>query len=239
MRLSRNRRAALGHLRRRFMESIGSERYSHVAIPEIEASLNPHLSPQGFYVEAGANDGIWQSNTYLLEKRGWTGILIEPIPELFHRCRRNRPRSDVINRALVSADHSEPTVQMMYAGLMSMVQGAQGTSEADDLHVSEGERTQGLSRYTVEVPTTTLTEVLAHAEAPEIDLFSLDVEGFELEVLKGLDFQEYCPRLILVEARTEHHASQIANYLRPTHELVEKVTMIDYLYQSIASMRER
>ena len=48
----------------------------------------------GFFVEAGANDGYRQSNTYLLERaRGWTGILVEAIPDLARRCARERPRS--------------------------------------------------------------------------------------------------------------------------------------------------
>src|SRR5680860_384457 len=102
MKVSRTHRAELGHLRRRIAEKVGIERYSHVSIPAIEICLARHLPPQGVFVEAGANDGIWQSNTYLLERRGWRGVLIEPIPELFDRCRRNRPQSQVYNCALVA-----------------------------------------------------------------------------------------------------------------------------------------
>ena len=37
----------------------------------------------GFFIEAGANDGLKQSNTFYLEsRRGWRGLLVEPIPEL-------------------------------------------------------------------------------------------------------------------------------------------------------------
>ena len=37
-----------------------------------------YLGPNGFYIEAGANNGVAQSNTLELEKRGWSGLLIEP-----------------------------------------------------------------------------------------------------------------------------------------------------------------
>ena len=51
-----------------------------------------------FFVEAGANDGVDHSTTYSLEKRrGWRGLLIEPIPELARRCAANRRRSIVEN----------------------------------------------------------------------------------------------------------------------------------------------
>ena len=57
---------------------------------------------RGYFVEAGANDGHLQSNTYYFERfKGWTGVLIEPIPELYNRCVRERPRSRVLNYALV------------------------------------------------------------------------------------------------------------------------------------------
>ena len=46
----------------------------------------------GVFVEAGANDGVSQSNTLLLERsHGWSGLLIEPVPSFAERCRRNRP----------------------------------------------------------------------------------------------------------------------------------------------------
>jgi len=78
----------------------------------------------GFFVEAGANDGITQSNTALLARyRGWRGLLVEPVPELAARCRAQRPESIVEQAALVAPDHGSPTVAMRYANLMSLVRG--------------------------------------------------------------------------------------------------------------------
>ena len=51
------------------------------------------------------------------------------------------------------------------------------------------------------VPARTLSSVLDEANAPEIDLLSLDVEGFEPQVLAGLDLDRHAPRFILVEIR--------------------------------------
>jgi hypothetical protein len=50
----------------------------------------------GFFVDVGANSGVDQSNTLLLEKEfAWRGILIEPIPELAQMAARNRPAASV------------------------------------------------------------------------------------------------------------------------------------------------
>ncbi len=54
----------------------------------------------GFFVEAGAYDGITFSNTYLLESLGWRRMLVEPHPRQFELCKANRPGSSVVHAAL-------------------------------------------------------------------------------------------------------------------------------------------
>jgi len=78
--------------RRAAHEAVGSARYSRMALNRIDRKLERHLDfDGGVFVEAGANDGVTQSNTYYFEKfRGWTGLLVEPEPALAAACRRNR-----------------------------------------------------------------------------------------------------------------------------------------------------
>jgi hypothetical protein len=63
------------------------------ALNQLDLKLRPHLNLHGgFFIEAGANDGVNQSNTLYFEKNlNWKGILIEPIPELAQQCKENRP----------------------------------------------------------------------------------------------------------------------------------------------------
>ena len=45
----------------------------------------------GFYIEVGAHDGQYQSNTIDLEKNlNWNGLLIEPNNAIFKKCMNNR-----------------------------------------------------------------------------------------------------------------------------------------------------
>jgi len=44
----------------------------------------------GFFVDIGANDGITLSNTYFLEKKGWNGLAVEPIPPVYEKLVKNR-----------------------------------------------------------------------------------------------------------------------------------------------------
>jgi FkbM family methyltransferase len=159
---------------------------------------------RGTFVELGAFDGISQSNTAWLEAhRGWRGILVEAIPEAFERCVRNRPLATVVNCACVSEEYPDPTVEMVYAGLMSIVRGARSTDEADEAWVSLGEGLQELRRYTCTVPARTLSAVLDEHRLRSIDLLSVDVEGYEVEVLEGLDLERFEPHLIVVEDSRE------------------------------------
>jgi hypothetical protein len=52
------------------------------------------------FLEAGANDPICLSQTYLLEQNGWTGVLVEPVDECCDRLRAVRSRSRIFQNAL-------------------------------------------------------------------------------------------------------------------------------------------
>jgi len=191
--------------RRRLCEAVGIRRYSRLALDGLDAKLEQHLDfDGGFFVEAGANDGLTQSNTYYFERwRGWRGILIEGIPALAAKCRRNRPRAIVVPVALVPTGPADGLATMHYAGLMSAADGAWADPRQLEVHIRRGLAAQNLAEtYRVRVPARTLTAVLDEA-APgrEIDLLSLDVEGMEADVLRGLDFARYLPRFICIEAR--------------------------------------
>src|SRR3954451_1905594 len=98
--------------RRRVCERLGSDRSSRPSPDSIDEQLAGHLPERGgVFVEAGAYDGFTQSNTYWLERfRGWSGVLVEAIPELAEQAKRNRPRSRVVQCALVSDDFTGETV---------------------------------------------------------------------------------------------------------------------------------
>ena len=145
----------------------------------------------GFFIELGAHNGITQSNTAFLEfTRGWKGVLIEPSPEQYRACVKNRPNSTCFHSACVSNAYTSPTIRGDFVGhLMSSVDGLRGKNT--DL---------------VTVPANTLTSILDKVPGIEtIDLLSLDTEGYELDILKGLDLTRYRPRYMLIEVYTAEY----------------------------------
>lgn len=213
-------------MRRTIYERAGSSRYSMPALNDLDRKLAQWLDfDGGFFIEAGANDGFAQSNTYYLEKmRNWTGLLIEPEPRLAAECRKNR-RQPVIEAALVEAVRDGTPVELHVAGLMSTVSGALGSADATEAHVRAGLAVQELVPSPARlVPGRSLSSLLDQAgmvEGKTIDFLSLDVEGAEPAALAGMDFSRHAPRYICVEARDEN---AIGALLGGRYEVVEVLT---------------
>jgi len=143
----------------------------------------------GSFVDLGGSNGVTSSNTYLLEKKyGWTGVCIEANPRFYRQLVRNR-RCWTVNA--VVAD-SERSVQFNDDGCTG--------------HIDEtGRSVQAL-------PLARILDDLAFPST--IDYLSLDVEGFEEEVLIAFPFDRYRFRVMSIE--------------RPSDALHEKLLSIGY-----------
>jgi len=198
----------------------------------LDLKLHDHIRfRNGFFVEAGGNDGVAQSNTLYFERyHGWRGLLIEPVPELAAQCKSNRPKSIVEQCALVSRTFSEPVIEIQYCNLMSLIRGARGSAVADEAHLAEGRKylSSGDKPYSVKVPAITLSSVLDSHGVQRVDLLSLDVEGYEAEVLRGLDFDRHAPRFIVVEA---NDPDDVEETLAGRYDLVTQISHHDRLYR--------
>ena len=140
----------------------------------------------GFFVEVGANDPQRGSQTWQFERIGWSGVLIEPQPDLAARLRGAR-RARVVAAACSSPDQAGRLMPLYLSGPYSSLDAKLAVTTIKP----EG---------AVEVPVRTLDDILAEANAPSpVDFVSIDVEGHELAVLEGFDVARWRPRLILLE----------------------------------------
>jgi len=149
----------------------------------------------GFFVEVGANDPYHGSQTWHLEQSGWTGILVEPQPDLAEKLRASR-KARVFAVACSSPDRAGSVMRLYVSGAFS--------SFDPNLAVT-GVRPEGA----IDVPVRTLDQLLEEVDAQRpIDFMSVDVEGHEIEVLRGFDFARWRPRLILLE----DHVTSLAKH---------------------------
>ena len=120
---------------------------------------------------------------------------------------------------------------MHYANLMSLVDGAMKTRDQQETHLRSGMELQQIeSTYSLHVPACTLESLLRkYPTLKRIDFLSLDVEGYELQVLRGANLDVYRPVYILVEAR---FFDEVNSFLSSKdYELIDKLSVHDYLYK--------
>ena len=140
----------------------------------------------GFFVDVGANHPFDGSQSWHLEQNGWNGILVEPQPELAQELTRVR-KAKVFAVACSSPKNAGLQLPFYVAGPLSSL---------DRHEMAPGAKAEAV----IEVPIRTLDDVLTEACAPQpIDFLSVDVEGHEIDVLRGFDASRWLPRLIMIE----------------------------------------
>jgi FkbM family methyltransferase len=136
----------------------------------------------GYFVEFGACDGVYLSNTFLLETYyGWNGLLVEPSKH-YNKVLQNK-RTSTIDELCVS-DKTGDTVEFVE---VTNLQGLSGIAEFafNDIHTQT--RIDQGKRY--DVSTISLKDLLDKHNAPEvIDYLSIDTEGSEHSILSVYDF---------------------------------------------------
>jgi FkbM family methyltransferase len=196
------------------------------------ARLMPYS--RGYFVELGANDGRSQSNSLHFERhKKWRGMLVEPCPTAYMRCVMTRSKNTSIYcGCCVEPEKAGGLIPMEYFNLMS-VQTDGGSTFASEGNIEELRLNKGGEpdlAYRFGSYSYTLTQLLQQANAPmRIDFLSLDVEGAELSVIKGIDFNRYSFEYILIETSQAQAVSQLLevhNYI-----LFESLTKVDLLFR--------
>lgn len=151
---------------------------------------------KGFYVDVGAHDPERFSNTMFFYKMGWSGINIEPTPNAITRFNACRPRDINLNFG-VGERHEELTFYCFNEPALN--------SFSEELsHERDGEKQYYITEK-IPVQVCPLSEIFdKHLPAEtRIDFLSIDVEGFDLQVLRSNSWVKYRPDYILAEDAIE------------------------------------
>ena len=185
----------------------------------------------GFFVELGAHDGIHNSNTFFYEKQKfWKGILIEPSFN-FELLKKNRSKYNKFFNCACSEFETENETILLNSDDYSI---CKNLVDEDYLKWHLNKQIQaGKVMKETKVKLRTLNSLLIEADAPKlIDFFSLDVEGMELNVLKGIDFQKYNFKFLVIECASEKKFLKILTFLKiKKYEYIKKITEWDYLFR--------
>ena len=144
---------------------------------------------KGFYLDIGCGHPIKNNNTYLLNKKGWSGINIdldEENIELFNTYRRKD-----INLATAVSDKEGETDLYFYHSKSALNTISKQNADFQKAKVSSIRK----------IKTQEINKILENSpyKDKKIDFLSIDVEGSELSILKNFDFKKYSPKVIVVE----------------------------------------
>jgi len=170
----------------------------------------------GTFIDVGCAWPTDANNTYYLEKHlDWRGIGIDALAEYGPAWEQARPSSHFFS--FLVTDHSgteESFFRSESTGLSSADRSrADGSHFGDDLEVEE-----------TRVRSITLDVLLDREGIERIDLLALDIEGHELQALRGIDLDRFRPELVVVEGRRKDVAVHLdaAGY-----EVIERYLRFD------------
>lgn len=209
-------------------------RGKYLAKDDLDKKMEKYLNYRhGYYVELGANEGIVQSNTYYFEKqKGWKGLLIEPSPNKYLECIANRSnKNSIVCAACVSFDYKEKFVELAYSDFMTAGLNVETDIENPLEHAKKGVQylKENEPVFIFGAKAEQLNNLLMKSSAPpSIDFLSLDVEGAEIEVLKGVDHNQFRFKYMLIECRD---FEKLNGYLEANnYQFLEKLSRHDYLF---------
>lgn len=143
----------------------------------------------GTYVDVGANDPIIDSVTKVFYDNEWSGINIEPVKENWEKLLEARPRD--VNIQCMAGDQEQEVLIHEISGT--------GLSTAS-LEIAKYHELNGYTYKSVISKMTTLNNILETSNITNIHFLKIDVEGFEEQVLLGLNLSIYRPWIIVVES---------------------------------------
>jgi FkbM family methyltransferase len=152
----------------------------------------------GYYVEAGACDGIKDSNTYFFDKYlNWSGILVEP-SNLYNNLCINRPNAKCFNCCIGKENKEIEFTEFAHEGYNQL----SCTNESLDKLRNDTLYSRALNESYIinkKIQLTTLDDIFDKVNAPNIiEYISLDVEGSEEDVIEGINFNKR--KILLISA---------------------------------------
>lgn len=195
------------------LSKIFRNRKKHRANSFYQLSLTcqiPHLSDlyekyfgqtrEGVFVEVGAYDGEYVSNTSGLADIGWEGYYIEPVKDYYEKCRKRHQNNTNVVVENIAIGSKAGKKEIIIAGPLSSLS-TSNVSTLKEVDWAKRHFTDDKSAVSI----ITLDEFLLNRNVDNnFQLLSIDVEGYELEVLKGFSVTKWKPEMIICELHDQN-----------------------------------
>lgn len=157
---------------------------------------------EGTYLDIGCYHPIQYSNTYIFYQRGWSGVTIDPNPAFAAEWKRYRARDQFLNVAISEESGTTPYISNAIHPAMNRI-------------CADPNEVLGEHERMIEVPSRPISSILqSELKGRTIDLMSVDCEGYDIEILRQMDFHTWKPSVIAAEDPGESENSEVVRYLR-------------------------
>jgi FkbM family methyltransferase len=170
--------------------------------PQVDCVLHQRYFPNKFNgtsLECGAFDGLLDSSTKFFEENyNWKTINIEPFPHIFKNLEKNRPAS--INIEIALSNKEEIAIFKNYKHPTLGYNWGNGSMNHTNEHLKELDQLCGKNNCVeLAINCKTYSQIIKELNIEKLDLFVLDVEGNELNVIDGMIGCDVLPDVFVIE----------------------------------------
>ena len=164
---------------------------------------------KGFYIDLGAHNHKFGSNTYYFYLLGWSGICVDPLPGIKKKFKINRPRDIFLEKGITSSAENSKKIKYHF------FKDFEDNSTTSQKRINDLKDNFGrIPSSTIEIDTITVSELTKnYIGTKDVNLLNIDIEGGELEILSNLLEQKIFPWIICVEEIGMYAESVVNNSL--------------------------
>lgn len=181
-----------------------------------------------YYIDVGAHHPFYLSNTALFYEKGSEGINIEPDPELINQFRKHRKRDVNLN---IGVSKERGNLNFYQFNVKTL-------NTFDEIEAKEYQKLGFKLKQNLVLKVETLNNIIKDQKIEKIDLLSIDVEGFDFEILCSIDFKIIRPCVICIETvkfvKSDYieRDDRISEYLLKKEYMVYAETPVNTIYVS-------
>ncbi len=168
---------------------------------------------KGTYIDVGASDPDYLSVTKHFYLKGWSGINIEPLPHMYELLESSRPNDINLNVGI-----SDKNAELEFYQIYDRSEKEPSVYSTFNPNIKDTASKKGFQIKVFKIPVTTLNFILGQHPIQTINFLKIDVEGFEKNVLKGLDLEKFRPEVLVIEAT-------IPSTYTPSHQEWESIIL--------------
>ncbi len=205
-----NNKQKLKYIKHRFYPQLTYAQHSEdLVIKELLGIVNN-------FIDIGANDGFSCSNSFLFALAGASGLMFEPVASVFNKLSGLYSLNKQIKCINEGISDGQKSVEIMSDNLLSYIPETQDLEHKKMLSqyfskdaIMEKIKVNSLSYWMNKYPIFT-----------QVDFVSVDVEGHELSVIKGIDFSQFKTRCFIIET---HAYEQSSTWLHQDYEAINNI----------------